>query len=126
MKACVLDALRKAGTPPEIAYAYRKTDLLSLGGDMTLWPKDRVKEWLAAVAEYHLIEQARKDRGPTPEGWDTEIPELLVSPFSQEDFRPGSGLPEGDGTNRGQPTHEARGPHRARGCRAGDSVRARL
>jgi hypothetical protein len=86
MKADVLDALRKAGTPPEIAYAYRKTDLLSLGGDMSLWPKDRVKEWEAAVAEYHLIEQARKDRGPAPEGWDTEIPELLVSPFSQADF----------------------------------------
>jgi hypothetical protein len=86
MEADILNALRKAGAPPEFAYAYRKTGLLSLRGDMSLWPKDRVKEWQAAVAEYHLFEQARKDRGPTPEGWNTEIPELLASPFSQEDF----------------------------------------
>src|SRR5262249_45232198 len=66
-------------------YAYKKTGLLSLG-DTRLWPKDRREEWEAAIAEYHLIEQARKDRGPKPEGWNTEIPELLVSPFTQEDF----------------------------------------
>jgi hypothetical protein len=51
-----------------------------LGGDMSLWPREHLKEWQAAVAEYHLIEQARKERGAKPEDWHTEIPELLVSP----------------------------------------------
>lgn len=53
---------------------------------MSLWPKDHREEWEAAVAEYHLIERARAEGGPKPEGWNTEIPELLVSDFSQEDF----------------------------------------
>jgi hypothetical protein len=86
MEADIIAALNKAGAPPELAYAYKKTGLLSLGGDMSLWPREHLKEWQAAVAEYHLIEQARKERGAKPEGWHTEIPELLVSPFSQEDF----------------------------------------
>jgi hypothetical protein len=86
MQADILEALRKAGTPPEIAYAYRKTGLLSLGGDMSRWPKDHIEEWEAAVAEYHLVEQAKRDGGPKPEGWYTEIPELLVSDLCQEDF----------------------------------------
>jgi hypothetical protein len=86
MQADILEALRKAGTPPEIAYAYRKTGLLSLGGDMSRWPKDHVEEWKAAVAEYHLVERAKREGGPKPEGWSTEIPELLVSDFSEEDF----------------------------------------
>jgi len=86
MEADVLDTLRRAGAPPEFAYAYKKTGLLSLGGDMSLWPKDRRKEWEAAVAEYHLIERARAEGGPKPKGWNTEIPELLISDFSEEDF----------------------------------------
>jgi hypothetical protein len=86
MQADILEALGKAGAPPEFAYAYRKTGLLSLGGDMSRWPKDHVEEWEAAIAEYHLIEKARQEGGPKPEGWNTEIPELLVSDFSEEDF----------------------------------------
>ena len=86
MDADILDTLRKAGAPPEFAYAYKKTGHLSLGGDMSLWPKDHREEWEAAVAEYHLIDRARAEGGPKPEGWNTEIPELLVSDFSQEDF----------------------------------------
>src|SRR5262245_13118466 len=57
MEAEVLEALRKSGAPPEFAYAYRKTGLLSLGGDMSAWPQDHRKEWEAAVAEYHLVER---------------------------------------------------------------------
>jgi hypothetical protein len=86
MVADVISAMRKAGLPPEIEYAFRKTGLLYLGGDRSLWPKDRIEEWEAAVAEYHLIEQAREECGPKPKGWNTEIPELLVSDFSEEDF----------------------------------------
>lgn len=86
MEAEMLDALRKGGAPPEIAYAYKKTGLLYLGGDNSLWPKEHIEEWEAAVAEYHLIEEAKAEAGPKPGGWNTEIPELLVSDFSEEDF----------------------------------------
>jgi hypothetical protein len=87
MEAEVLEALRKSGAPPEIAYAYRKTGLSSLGTDtMGLWPKDHREEWEAAVAEYRLVEQARAEGGPKPEGWNTDIPELLISDFNDEDF----------------------------------------
>jgi hypothetical protein len=57
MEAAALDAMLQAGTPPEYAYAYRTTGLLSLGGDMSMWPKDRREEWEAAVAEYRAMEQ---------------------------------------------------------------------
>ena len=57
-----MEAMRDAGTPPEYAYAYRKTGLLSLGGDMSLWPKDRREEWEAAVAEYRQMEQAAQSK----------------------------------------------------------------
>jgi hypothetical protein len=86
MEAEILDTLRKAGAPPEIAYAFKKTGLLNFLGDTSLWPKVRVEEWQAAVAEYHMIERARREGGPKPEGWNTEIPELLASDFSEEDF----------------------------------------
>jgi hypothetical protein len=86
MEAEIVDALREGGAPPEIAYAYKKTGLLYLGGDNSLWPREHVEEWEAAVAEYHLIEEAKAKAGPKPDGWTTEIPELLVSGFSQEDF----------------------------------------
>jgi hypothetical protein len=58
IEAKVLEAMRRAGTSPAFAYAYRKTGLLSLGGDMSCWdPEDR-REWEAAVAEYRRLEQA--------------------------------------------------------------------
>ena len=62
IEAVALAAMKKAGTPPEYAYAYRRTGLLSLGGDMSLWPKDRREEWEAAVAEYRQMEEAAKQR----------------------------------------------------------------
>jgi hypothetical protein len=58
----VLETMRRAGTSPEFAYAYRKTGLLSFGGDMSCWdPEDR-REWEAAVAEYGEMERAAKQR----------------------------------------------------------------
>jgi hypothetical protein len=87
MEAGVFEALRKSGAPPEIAYAYRKTGLLSLDTNtMGLWPKEHRKEWEAAVAEYRFIERARAEGGAKPEGWNTEIPELLASDFNEKDF----------------------------------------
>ena len=55
MDADIIMALRKAGLRPEVEYAFRKTGLLHLGGDRSQWPKDRIEEWDAAVAEYRLL-----------------------------------------------------------------------
>jgi hypothetical protein len=88
IEADVLEAMRKAGTPPQIAYAYRRTGGLLLREDMREhWPKDRVKEWDNAIDEYFAIEEASKqpDR-PSAEEWNTSIPELLASPFTRQDL----------------------------------------
>ena len=87
MQADILDAMRKAGTPPQIAYAYKKTGLLLTEDMRDQWPPDRVAEWDAAIDEYFAIEDgaSRADR-PDPKQWTTEIPELLASPFSRQDF----------------------------------------
>jgi hypothetical protein len=55
MDADIIMALRRSGAPSEVEYAFRKTGLLYLGGDRSLWPEDRVEEWDAAIAEYHLL-----------------------------------------------------------------------
>jgi hypothetical protein len=85
LQAALLDAMRKAGTPPEIVYAYKKTGLL-LTNDSQASP-EAWEEWNAAIAEYSLIEAASTlpDRAD-PRIWQTEIPELLVSPLSQQDL----------------------------------------
>jgi hypothetical protein len=83
----VLEAMRKAGVAPEFLYAYRKTGLIGVEGKVDAWPPDRRKEWEDAVKEFFLIEEASKrpDR-PDPSEWKTEIPELLVSPFTKHDL----------------------------------------
>ena len=86
MEAETLEALRKSGAPPQIAYAYKKTGMLVMERTKRSIPKDRLKEWNAAIDEYFLIERAREEGGPKPKGWNTEIPELLVCDFSEEDF----------------------------------------
>jgi hypothetical protein len=87
MEADILAAMHKAGLPPEFAYAYRKTGLLGLSSDKSLWPREHIKEWDDAVDEYRAITAASKqpDR-PSKEEWDTAIPELLVSPFTRADL----------------------------------------
>jgi hypothetical protein len=59
--ASVLEAMRKAGTPPQIIYAYRKTGLLLAEG-VTPAHVPECKEWNAAIEEYFELE--RKDEGP--------------------------------------------------------------
>jgi len=83
----VLAAMNKMNLPPAFAYAYRKTGLIGVKGMMDAWPADSRKEWNDAVKEYFLIEEASKqpDR-PTPDEWNTQIPELLVSPFTRQDL----------------------------------------
>ena len=87
IEADVLKAMRKAGAPPEVMYAYRKTGLIMVEGLSVDWPEDRRKQWSDAIEEYFAIEYAKaQNEEPHPEGWKTEIPELLVSDFSQQDF----------------------------------------
>ena len=82
MEEAILAAMQKADLPPEFAYAYKKTGLLGLAEDKSLWPPEHIKEWNDAVDEYRAI-QARPDK---PKGWNTLIPELLISPFTQQDY----------------------------------------
>src|SRR4051812_30396502 len=58
MQADILDAMRKAGTPPQIAYAYKKTGLIYVEGASQNWPPGRVQEWHDAIDEYFAIEAA--------------------------------------------------------------------
>lgn len=83
----VLAAMNKLNLPPAFAYAYRKTGLIGVKGMIDAWPADLRKEWNDAVKEYLLIEEASKqpDR-PTPDEWNTQIPELLYSPFTRQDL----------------------------------------
>lgn len=85
MQADVLDAMRKAGTPPEIVYAFKKTGML-LTSESNASRKDR-REWRRAIEEYHAIMEAEEsvDR-PNPSEWTTELPEMRASPFDKDDF----------------------------------------
>jgi hypothetical protein len=88
VQAETIEAMRKAGTPPQIIYAYKRTGGLILREDMRKhWPPDRVKEWDDAINEYFAIEEASKqpDR-PSAKEWNTAIPELLASPFTRNDL----------------------------------------
>jgi hypothetical protein len=62
MEAQALEALLDAGAPPEFTYAYKKTGMLSVSGDVSMWAKDRREEWEAAVAEYRLMEEAAQSK----------------------------------------------------------------
>ena len=88
VEADVVEAMRKAGTPLQIIYAYKRTGGLLLMESMRdHWPPDRVQEWDDAIDEYFAIEEASKqpDR-PNKEEWNTSIPELLASPFTRQDL----------------------------------------
>ncbi len=83
----VLSAMQRAKLPPEFAYAYRKTGLLGLGADKSAWDPKDIKEWNSAVDEYRVMEEARQRADfPKPGTWNTEIPELITSPFSAENL----------------------------------------
>jgi hypothetical protein len=85
MEAAILAAMHKADLPPEFSYAYRKTGLLGLAEDKSAWPPGHIKEWNDAVDEYRAI-QAASMRPDKPKGWNTQITELLISPFTQQDY----------------------------------------
>jgi hypothetical protein len=56
LAAGVLEAMRKAGTPPQIVYAYRKTGLLLAEG-LTPAHLPEWEEWNAAIEEYFELER---------------------------------------------------------------------
>jgi hypothetical protein len=62
-EASILAAMHKADLPPEFSCAYRKTDLLDPAEDKSLWPPVSIKEW------------------------NTQITELPISPFTQQEVR---------------------------------------
>jgi hypothetical protein len=83
----VLDVMNQINAPPQLIYAYKKTGLMGFDPDKSRWPADRIQEWDHAVEEYFALQEAAKrpDR-PDREAWTTEIPELLLSPFAQQDL----------------------------------------
>ena len=60
LRSETLEAMRKAGTPPQIVYAYAKTGLILL--ESTPAPPDVRAEWNAAVKEYFAMERKAKAR----------------------------------------------------------------
>jgi hypothetical protein len=62
--ADVLNAMRRAGTPPQIVYAYRKTGLLISEVSRDTASPEALAEWDAAITEYFRLEDnAGKNRG---------------------------------------------------------------
>lgn len=53
-----LDAMLRAGTPPELMYAYRKTGRLLTKKASRLIPDKDVQEWHDAIAEYQKIKES--------------------------------------------------------------------
>jgi hypothetical protein len=82
-----LEIMHKTNAPPQFIYAYKKTGLMGFDPDKSRWPADRIEEWDQAIDEYFALQEAAKrpDR-PNPEAWTTQIPELLLSPFTQQDL----------------------------------------
>lgn len=83
----LLDIMSKTNAPPEFVYACKKTGLMGFDPDKSRWPADRIQEWDQAIEEYFALQEAAKrpDR-PHPEAWTTQIPELLLAPFTQQDL----------------------------------------
>ena len=61
MVAEVVEAMRKAGTPPQIVYAFKKTGRLLM--EATDAPPHARKEWEDAIDEYFVLERQAKERG---------------------------------------------------------------
>lgn len=74
----VLGLMQKAGTPPQFAYAFRKTGLLG-GSDMSAWPPENRREWEDAVKEYLTLSAPADGRNrPDPHTWHSDLAEYLA------------------------------------------------
>lgn len=74
----VLGLMQKAGTPPQFAYAFRKTGLVG-GSDLSAWPPENRREWEDAVKEYlSLSSSADGQNRPDPQIWHSDLAEYLA------------------------------------------------
>ena len=90
METAVLAAMKKAALPAELMYAYKKTGFLVMESMRGQYSAEDLAEWNAAIAEYERLEgqQATRDAKPdlrTRVIPQTKLPELLESPFTQDD-----------------------------------------
>ncbi|MBS0240376.1 MAG: hypothetical protein JSR89_18340 [Proteobacteria bacterium] len=90
----ILEAMKIAGTPPEIVYAYTKTGLLLNSTWRDTYPPEIVTEWDAAIEDYFRLEGKREhsDTRPSPTDNETEIPQsnlpaLKDIPFTDAEKR---------------------------------------
>jgi|RhiMethySRZTD1v2_1073278.scaffolds.fasta_scaffold693765_2 hypothetical protein len=94
----VLDAMRNAGTPPQIVYALAETGLLRpdpAGGGP--WPSRKLlDQWDAAIDRYFVLmaidevlspERIAEKASPDARAWNSELPELQVRPLTGEEHK---------------------------------------
>src|SRR5262245_44475075 len=84
LNAEMLEAMRKAGVPPQIIYAYRKTGRLLLEGRRHLNPPEAQAEWDAAIDEYFRLEAQATRESPTPSKGTTQQPSATDSEFDAQ------------------------------------------
>ena len=90
VETAILAAMKKAALPAELIYAFKKTGFLVMESMRGQYSAEDLAEWNAAIAEYERLEgqQAKTDAKPdlrTRVIPPTRLPELLESPFTQED-----------------------------------------
>lgn len=92
MQAEMMKAMKIAGTPADIIYAYRKTGLLLTERHSKNYSAEAKAEWQAAIDEYHSLEQKEASKADAPpttrlrKSPPTSIPELAASPLSENDM----------------------------------------
>lgn len=91
----ILDAMKIAGTPPEMVYAYTKTGLLLSSAFMETYPPDIVAEWNAALEEYFMLEAKREHSDSLPSSADNE--NTKISPSNLPGLKE---MPVGDAEKR--------------------------
>lgn len=94
IEADTLAVMRSAGTPAEVIYAYKKTGRILQDDYRDRYPREAIEEWDAAIREYRRLEKERASISDLPKRKlgdrerkvpQTEIPELLASPYTNED-----------------------------------------
>jgi len=84
----ILDAMKIAGTPPEIVYAYTKTGMLLNASFTNNYPADNVAEWNAAIDEYYAMAAKREhsDISPNVTNEDGEVPPSKIPALKELSF----------------------------------------
>ena len=62
MKGYLSDAMRKAGTPEELIYAFTKTGMMVTKDNIDQWSKQDLAEYKAAIAEGLKLHGRKADR----------------------------------------------------------------